>query len=167
MEWVAIPFSRGASWPRVWTQLQTDSLLSELPGWKPLCRVEPPGSGERGSSGGRTVPHPPVSPSLLGNLSVLGRMWVHHVYWVALFWVYTVQRVFTQLRRSQPAGIGRFSSQIGWKSSSILRLEQILVNHVAQWFLLGSMLVCDGDQHQFLLVHEEMKKVNEVRCPWS
>ena len=85
-------------------------------------------------------------------------MWVHHVYWVALIWVYTAQGVLTQLGRSQPAGIRRFSSQIGWKSSSVLRLEQILVNLVAQWILLGSMLVCDGDQHLFLLVHEEMKK---------
>ena len=85
-------------------------------------------------------------------------MWVYHVYWMALFWVYNVQGVFTQLTRSQPAGTGRFSSQIGWKSSSVLRLEQILVNHVAQWFLLGSMLVCVEDQHLFLLVHEEMKK---------
>ena len=40
VEWVAIPFSRGSSWPRDWTwvsALQADSLLSELPG-KPWRR---------------------------------------------------------------------------------------------------------------------------------
>ena len=33
LEWVAIPFSRGSSWPRVWTQVScvADSLLSEPP----------------------------------------------------------------------------------------------------------------------------------------
>ena len=34
LEWVAIAFSRGSSWPRDWTQvscMQADSLLSELP----------------------------------------------------------------------------------------------------------------------------------------
>ena len=45
LEWVAIPFSRGSSWPRDWTQVscvQADSLLSEALGkpkvWKqPKC----------------------------------------------------------------------------------------------------------------------------------
>ena len=37
LEWVAIPFSRGSSWPMDWTLLhwQAGSLLSELPG-KPI-----------------------------------------------------------------------------------------------------------------------------------
>ena len=38
LEWVAIPFSRGSSWPADWTQVSCiacDSLLSEPPG-KPL-----------------------------------------------------------------------------------------------------------------------------------
>ena len=42
LEWVAISFSRGSSWPRDWTQspvLQKDSLLSE-PSGKPLQYVK-------------------------------------------------------------------------------------------------------------------------------
>ena len=40
LEWVAISFSRGSSWPRDGTQssgLQADSLLSELPGKPKMC----------------------------------------------------------------------------------------------------------------------------------
>ena len=42
LEWIAIPFSRGSSWPRDQTQspLQADSLLSEPPG-KPTGQNEP------------------------------------------------------------------------------------------------------------------------------
>ena len=42
LQWVAIPFSRGFSWPRDWTQvshMQADSLPSELPG-KPMVLKE-------------------------------------------------------------------------------------------------------------------------------
>ena len=39
-EWVAIPFSRGSSWPRDWTSrlnLQADSLLCKIPGTAYKC----------------------------------------------------------------------------------------------------------------------------------
>ena len=41
LEWVAISFSRGSSWPRDWTgapALQADSLMSEPPGNPTACQ---------------------------------------------------------------------------------------------------------------------------------
>ena len=87
LEWVAIPFSRGSSWPRDRTRppvLQADSLLSELPG-KQLC--DSPGATGNpsfqnfnkfieiwGCPGGSVVKNPPANAGLAGDTGLIRRL---------------------------------------------------------------------------------------------